>query len=84
MDKESGSTTVDSKAGPVKFELPDDYEVINVVGEVRTVLWHKERVADLVSTLRSESITCILQGHIMTKRILREIKMLRHLNHRNI
>ena len=79
------STTVDSKAGPVKFELPDDYEVISVVGEgaYGVVAQGKSRRLGIDVAIKKVS-RVFSKGHIMTKRILREIKMLRHLNHRNI
>lgn len=81
------STVVDSKAGPVKFELPAHYEVISVVGEgaYGVVAQGKSRRYGKKSQIAIKKVSRVFsKGHIMTKRILREIKMLRHLNHRNI
>ena len=76
---------VDSKAGPVKFELPDDYEVMNVVGEGAYGVVAQGQSQKLGIDVAIKKVSRVFsKGHIMTKRILREIKMLRHLKHRNI
>jgi len=81
------STIVDSKAGPVKFELPSQYEVISVVGEgaYGVVAQGKYKRGGKTVQVAIKKVSRVFsKGHIMTKRILREIKMLRHLDHCNI